>query len=443
MKIFISHSWRDKEHAESLAKHLGTSSEVWMDYRNLRAGDDIQAEIDSALHEIDLVLVIWSSNGQESDGVGREVETALRLKNRIVPCIFEYDDDGLPVPPLSGPLSRFLAVDFHHFNGGVVELMKLVHELTLEKHPEIGMQDDPRLALLQDVQSYMKYLAQYRSAQGGNDERAKWVKRIVDRLRAYIEETGDQQVAQFLYVAASDEGSDPEGIAILRTGLEDLLPGIGGQTNVLAGADNLNHLSREQDPWPAPRAVSPQDQLLQQIALAFPQENVASLHIGVKNYLGAAPIALDAMSTYAMSVGSSAGMRVTNLLKTYLIDDQDLIPDHLGDFGLIDDAWLILNTAFRLVESGVIPVQNVPIDWQTVVQADYIVRAILPPQVLTVLEHYLMQVLNLIAAEIQAYQPWMTPAGHGYSPFLPSPASSGGSWEDQMNDALLGTGLSV
>ena len=62
LKVFISHSWRDKSLAEKLAKPLGDFCEVWMDYRKLRPGDAIQEEIDQVLLDADLVLLVWSAN---------------------------------------------------------------------------------------------------------------------------------------------------------------------------------------------------------------------------------------------------------------------------------------------------------------------------------------------------------------------------------------------
>lgn len=61
IKLFISHSWRDKSLAEQLAKPLGDFCDVWLDYRKLRPGDVIQEEIDPALLESDLVLLVWSA----------------------------------------------------------------------------------------------------------------------------------------------------------------------------------------------------------------------------------------------------------------------------------------------------------------------------------------------------------------------------------------------
>jgi hypothetical protein len=52
-------------------------------------------------------------------------------------------------------------------------------------------------------------------------------------------------------------------------------------------------------------------------------------------------------------------------------------------------------------------------------------------------------ILHLIAAEVNAYSPWFTPQGNGYAATIAAPASSGRFWEDEMNEALRGTGLSV
>ena len=110
---------------------------------------------------------------------------------------------------------------------------------------------------------------------------------------------------------------------------------------------------------------------------------------------------------------------------------------------MLDDAWLILNTAFRLIESGLVPAEVVSVDWETIIPADYVVRSILPPQALSTLTAAIFQMLQLIGAEVGSYQPWFTPQENGYAPTMAAPEASGGTWEDQMNNGLLGTGLSV
>jgi hypothetical protein len=57
LNVLISHSWMDKLHAEKLSKALDGLCNIWMDYRKLRPGDQIQKVIDQQLNDIDLMLV--------------------------------------------------------------------------------------------------------------------------------------------------------------------------------------------------------------------------------------------------------------------------------------------------------------------------------------------------------------------------------------------------
>jgi hypothetical protein len=163
----------------------------------------------------------------------------------------------------------------------------------------------------------------------------------------------------------------------------------------------------------------------------------------VNEYVDGAPAVLRGLANHAQAMQSAAGLQVVSILHAYLQNRDDFVPDSLGKMGLLDDAWLILNTAFRLVESGIVPAQCVPLRWDVVAQVDHMVQALLPPPVLSALEGMIMQMLQLIAAEIQDYQPWFTPQAGSYRPVIATPTASGGCWEDQMNAALLGTGLSV
>jgi hypothetical protein len=86
MKVFISHSWKDKTTADMLTQNLSSMVDVWLDIQNLRPGDSITPSIDSALTEMDLVIVLWSVNSAKSDGVAAEITTALRLKKPVIPC---------------------------------------------------------------------------------------------------------------------------------------------------------------------------------------------------------------------------------------------------------------------------------------------------------------------------------------------------------------------
>jgi hypothetical protein len=163
----------------------------------------------------------------------------------------------------------------------------------------------------------------------------------------------------------------------------------------------------------------------------------------VEVYVQSAPGVLSALESFAHAAGSPAGIRVVEYLQGYLAAADDLIPNHMGRYGLLDDAWLILNTAFRLMESGLVPPASLPADWRTIMAADHVVRSVIPPEALEALTGIVLQLLQVIGDEVAAYRPWFTPQGAGYAPVMAAPGSSGGTWEDRMNAMLLGTGLSV
>jgi hypothetical protein len=424
-RVFISHQWMDKQLADRLARDLESSADVWMDYRNLRPGDRIQRTIDDVLRGTDVMLLLWTRNAQASDGVAAEISTALRLGIRIVPCFFTYDDDGRPVPQLPRSISDVLGVDFHHYNTGVSQITELLLHLQTERLPaELAAEasEHPGRRMLHYLRGYIGYLANYRSMRGVPDERAQWVDRIITEIERYVASGGDTtSVRMLLDVARRSEVDDAEGIGMLVTRLEQVL---GDSTS--SGAPGAAGSPGAASAAPAASAADAPD---------WPRE--------VDVYIDSARPALTALTAYAAATGSAAGAHVVAQLRAYLDHADDLIPDHQGRYGLLDDAWLIINTAFRLIESGLVPAAAVPIDWRTIIAADHMVRELIPPAALNVLTSAVLEFLQAIAAEVAAYQPWFTPQGHGYAPVMAAPASAGGTWEDQMNTMLLGTGLSV
>ena len=86
--------------------------------------------------------------------------------------------------------------------------------------------------------------------------------------------------------------------------------------------------------------------------------------------------------------------------------------------------------------SGAVPLASLPMPSGGM-------QAIMPSEALAALTGMVMECLQAIAVEVQTYQPWFAPQGHSCGPTIGAPASRGGTWEDEVNAMLLGTGPSV
>jgi hypothetical protein len=437
MRVFISHQWRDKQVADELKLRLEglTGADVWIDYRHLRPGDKIQESIDEVLTDVDVMLVLWSEHSAVSGGVAAEIDTADTLGVRIIPCFISYDDAGNVDPPVEGAISQYLGVDFHHFATGVASLSAFLIELRGEGPAEKAVvgADDPRVRMLRRMREGAAYLANYRNVKGVDDDRRYWVTQIVGELERYVAETSDTDTAaQMVAGLELIKDNDPEAYeaAMARLG-----PIVGGAT----GRQTAPPVA-EPDPETSWEAEAPPADMLDQalVNAGAAEGDIAGYRQAVEAYLNNAGNALSAMAAAVTAVQSPAGIHVVQYLNGYLNQGDDLIPDHHGLYGQLDDGWLILNTAYRLIESRVLTVHQVPIDWNTVMNTDAIVRALIPPQALAALEQQMMQLLGIIANEIASYQPWMTPTGGGYSPSM----AWGGSWEDQMAQGMAELGIS-
>ena len=101
-KCFISYSHKDLIFAEKLHKKLddrGVNS--WIDFDKLKGGDFWADVINQAIHYHEKLIVCCSENSLHSLGVDREVNTALRIEERIyqqskekVSIIIPVDVDG-------------------------------------------------------------------------------------------------------------------------------------------------------------------------------------------------------------------------------------------------------------------------------------------------------------------------------------------------------------
>lgn len=87
-RAFISYSRRDRSFAERLARDLSDAGlDVWIDFRQIHAGEMWQEEIFRGLQRSDMVIVALSPDAVGSQWVEREVNTAREQGKLIIPIM--------------------------------------------------------------------------------------------------------------------------------------------------------------------------------------------------------------------------------------------------------------------------------------------------------------------------------------------------------------------
>lgn len=449
MRIFISHSWRDKTTADQLARDLRGMADVWQDIEQLKPGDEIQATIDAAIAEMDLVVVLWSENAARStNGVIPELETTRRLGRPIICCTL---DDT----PRHEHLKGTLAVAFDEY---VVGFGRLCIAILRHHSASLGLDMEDELAAIKDVEGAINYVHDYRNKKGiGGPDRDHWIERIVTamntmyervtRLQGRLQTAGD--FIQQIYGKLEEAGEDRDRLQeILQEVIRnehlapDLIPQVRGHIE-----QYIRSLPEPQQPPPAPqdfgerasilnrRSSQTEDQaeddgrgqIEQRLRGHYPPDAVPMATDLLHHYLASARQTLDALASVAAASRSPGAAQVMRFLFGYLEEPNDLIPESAhGIWGYLDDAWLIHNTAYRLVESGLVPAAAIPIAWDRIIAADPIATASLPPMVRYELENYLNQLLGILAAEVRAYTPQFAHDGQGYHPNMGQGRAVGG-----------------
>lgn len=108
MRVFVSHSSRDKPAVEPLARALRARGiEVWLDTWEIGPGDDIVAAINAGLEAAGCGIIVFSAHAQDSRWVEAEVSylTYARIQEgkALIPVMLGTD---AWVPPLLRPLAR-------------------------------------------------------------------------------------------------------------------------------------------------------------------------------------------------------------------------------------------------------------------------------------------------------------------------------------------------
>ena len=87
-RVFVSYSRRNRTFAERLARDLSDAGlDVWVDFRQIHAGEMWEQEIYRGIERSDMVIVCLSPDAVRSEWVQREANTARELDKIILPVM--------------------------------------------------------------------------------------------------------------------------------------------------------------------------------------------------------------------------------------------------------------------------------------------------------------------------------------------------------------------
>ena len=457
MDLFISHSWKNKTVADKLATDLEGTATIWIDHQQTKPGEFIDDDVSEGLERADIVAVLWSKHADESKWVEGEVDWAVEHGKIVVPCLL--DDKKLPTR-----WRNLLGIPFASYTEGFARLNLVLFK---QGAAELGIADDALLAQLNDWDGVINYLNDYRREKDVSGDAAYWIDRVLQVTTdahaggsAFLEQYQDAveftktlterieagkddraRLQEILHDVIRHEHVAPPILQKMRLLIEqmiDTLPEPAATAAAPSAERALNAIRSirgEQKPDEDPN--DPKVQLRKQLKDHVDASQLEEIVDLLFDYVEATSPVLGVLNGAAQASRSMAGVTVVQYLAEYLQNPNDLLPEsRFGYFGYLDDAWIVHNTAWRLIESGVLEQGLFAVDWQRIQIADGLVRRILPPVIMTQLENLLMQYIGLIAAESQAYQPQFVTAGNGYGPFMGGGESLGDGWFNVAADSL-------
>src|SRR5689334_9845247 len=108
-EIFISYSRHDSTTANALADTLTkTGYSVWLDRDAIREGDAFDTQIEDAIAQTRVVIVIWSQKSVRSHWVRAEAAYALG-KQKLLPILIDQSE-----PPLQ--FLQIQTIDFRYWD---------------------------------------------------------------------------------------------------------------------------------------------------------------------------------------------------------------------------------------------------------------------------------------------------------------------------------------
>ena len=143
-QIFISYARDDKSFAYQLAEKLERFYTIWID-RGISAGLEWEQEIDAAIRNCEIFIVVISDASNKSEWVARETLRAEQLEKYRIPLLIEGE---IPLR-----LLNVQVLDFREdFEGGMRDLLEaLKRQIT----PEVRQENDIAQLLGDGIRAFL------------------------------------------------------------------------------------------------------------------------------------------------------------------------------------------------------------------------------------------------------------------------------------------------
>ncbi len=115
MRIFLSHSGRDKALVREIAGHFPPWLKTWIDEDRLLLGSELASSLEEAINsEVDYVVLLFGKEGADSEWVKREISWALEREAKLertflLPVLLDDIRDRLSEFGLTGRVTLQIA----------------------------------------------------------------------------------------------------------------------------------------------------------------------------------------------------------------------------------------------------------------------------------------------------------------------------------------------
>ncbi len=171
-------------------------------------------------------------------------------------------------------------------------------------------------------------------------------------------------------------------------------------------------------------------------------EAVEPMFEQLRAYVRGTPELIDRCALSALQVGTEAAViPILQVAANYFLQPQDIIPDHIGLYGLLDDAYLA-QSMLQLASDVHMQLAGLPLLTQSLAGSNRLVRMILGEPIASQLDEIVAQTIQTAVVQAQLRQAAAGSASLNNDP-TGGPGSWGPSFEDEISRIAASCGISI